>query len=275
MIFTHIFVVFVIVNDTAAPRVRIRLISPVVFVVNVVLVQKVAFGKASKRDYYFFEMNSGATAHVGVKMFPITAPPTTASTTSTNGGGMVVTTATTMTTPAPMTTSRMGGTVTPAPMTTSLMGGTLSSSSTASTASSLDLSPSTPMSVSGSSLAQQTSSMTATTASGSQMEPSTSTSTNATASVASPSDSVNNGALIGGIVGGIVALLLIGGLTAFLVMRSRRPKIDGSDEGNAMANRSAAPLSNYERIPTPTSNYNDRITASQGKDYDRLTSSEL
>lgn len=32
----------------------------------------------------------------------------------------------------------------------------------------------------------------------------------------------DNAALIGGIVGGVVALLLIGGLIAFLVVRSRR-----------------------------------------------------
>jgi hypothetical protein len=39
---------------------------------------------------------------------------------------------------------------------------------------------------------------------------------------AQPSDSANNAALIGGIVGGIFALLLVGGLIAFLVAHNRR-----------------------------------------------------
>lgn len=63
-------------------------------------------------------------------------------------------------------------------------------------------------------------------------------------------DTTNYGALIGGIVGGIVALLLIGGLIAFLVVRNRRNK-DHGEEGNAMAKTTAAslPPSNYDRIP--------------------------
>jgi predicted lipid-binding transport protein (Tim44 family) len=51
-------------------------------------------------------------------------------------------------------------------------------------------------------------------------------STNATAGVATPSSdtqpSNDNAALIGGIVGGIVALLLVGGLIAFLVARTEQ-----------------------------------------------------
>jgi hypothetical protein len=45
----------------------------------------------------------------------------------------------------------------------------------------------------------------------------------------------DNSALIGGIVGGVVGLLLIGGLIAFLVVRSRR-----TAAGNGEANNGAA-----------------------------------
>jgi hypothetical protein len=62
---------------------------------------------------------------------------------------------------------------------------------------------------------------------------------NATAVVAIPStgagDSLgDNAALIGGIVGGVVALLLIGGLIAFLVARSRRRAKDHPNNDAAL-----------------------------------------
>jgi hypothetical protein len=62
-------------------------------------------------------------------------------------------------------------------------------------------------------------------------------STNGAASVATPStDSIGDGdtPLIGGIVGGIVALLLIGGLIAFLVARSRRRAKDHPNNDAAL-----------------------------------------
>lgn len=49
----------------------------------------------------------------------------------------------------------------------------------------------------------------------------------------------NNAALIGGIVGGIVALILAGGLIAFVVTRSRRRK----------------QLKNSDQLPTKATNY--------------------
>jgi hypothetical protein len=102
---------------------------------------------------------------------------------------------------------------------------------------------------------------------------------NVTAIVAMPSTaalSPDNGALIGGIVGGIVALLLVGGLIAFLVARTRRrrgepqPSIDapltpqasvGESKSNTdVDDKTGAALhrSNYESLalsPPPESNY--------------------
>jgi hypothetical protein len=61
----------------------------------------------------------------------------------------------------------------------------------------------------------------------------------------SPED---NAALIGGIVGGAVALLLIGALIAFCVVRSRRNGKGQADvDPNAQALQSRSP-SNYGRI---------------------------
>jgi hypothetical protein len=87
----------------------------------------------------------------------------------------------------------------------------------------------------------------------------------------------DNAALIGGIVGGIVALILIGGLIAFLVVvRSRN--LNHDNNSNAMTSTTPTP-SNYNRIPTKNTNYNDRIgvavDASSGKHYDALASNEL
>jgi hypothetical protein len=70
---------------------------------------------------------------------------------------------------------------------------------------------------------------------------------------AQPSD--DNAALIGGIVGGVVALLLIGGLIAFIALRSRR-NVTQNDSHNAMTTTSATPtLSNV--VPTGAAIYDD------------------
>jgi hypothetical protein len=62
----------------------------------------------------------------------------------------------------------------------------------------------------------------------------------------------DNIALIGGIVGGFVALFLVGGLIAFFVVRSRR-----DDKSSAIAlPPSTTATSNYDRIPTKP-NYDD------------------
>jgi hypothetical protein len=67
------------------------------------------------------------------------------------------------------------------------------------------------------------------------------TSTNAVTLARQP-DGNGKGALIGGIIGGILALLVVGGLIAFIVMRSRR------GNGNNSDTRMRSPESNYGRI---------------------------
>lgn len=68
----------------------------------------------------------------------------------------------------------------------------------------------------------------------------------------SPEDTRNAAALIGGIVGGVVALLLIVGLILFIVARSRRSK-ETPHEGNSLQPATA----NYGRISAPLPAYND------------------
>jgi hypothetical protein len=103
-------------------------------------------------------------------------------------------------------------------------------------------------------------------------------STNATRGVATPQTSDDNTALIGGIVGGIAALLLVGGLIAFLVARNRR-NVNEQDNNKTMANTTAtstAVSSNYDRIPTTEYNYiRIGVEASSRNHYDALTPTEL
>jgi hypothetical protein len=94
-----------------------------------------------------------------------------------------------------------------------------------------------------------------------------------TSAITSTSEPDSNAALIGGIVGGIVALLLIGGLIAFLVARSRR---NLNHHDNAIQITSTTPTqNNYNRIGIPKNNYNDRIQASSRQNYDSLTPREI
>jgi predicted lipid-binding transport protein (Tim44 family) len=74
-----------------------------------------------------------------------------------------------------------------------------------------------------------------------------------------PSD--DNIALIGGVVGGVVALLIVVGVIAFIVSRNRRkvannqPRVQQNDVSMAPAQASA---SNYGRISTrPASSHYD------------------
>jgi hypothetical protein len=79
--------------------------------------------------------------------------------------------------------------------------------------------------------------------------------------------------VIGGIVGGVVALLLVGGLVAFFVARNLR----NVNQHNSMANTTAAAApSNYDRIPTKINNYSDRVgDASSRNHYEALAPNEL
>jgi hypothetical protein len=88
--------------------------------------------------------------------------------------------------------------------------------------------------------------------------------------VQSPQD---NSAVIGGVVGGAIALLLVGALVAFCVMRSRRNS-EGQPEAdrNTLAPRSVAvPPSNYARISNlsdrPPSDYNNTALTSEHDTY--------
>ena len=84
----------------------------------------------------------------------------------------------------------------------------------------------------------------------------TSTSKIGTADVVVPStDAESNDALIGGIVGGIVALLLVVGLIAFLVARSRR-NVNHQVKSGPIAN--TAPVATNSRVSIDN-NDNDRI----------------
>jgi hypothetical protein len=84
-------------------------------------------------------------------------------------------------------------------------------------------------------------------------------------------------ALIGGIVGGIVALLLVGGLIAFLVTRSR-PKVNHQDNNkNKAPTAGTSATAPYDRIPSKDQNYSGHVDTdtSTRNLYDTLTPSEL
>jgi len=81
----------------------------------------------------------------------------------------------------------------------------------------------------------------------------------------------DNSALIGGIVGGALALLLIGTLIAFCAVRSRQQPKDS----NASA---LPPESNYGRVPPAQSNYSEvavQPVGAVGSHYDVLNANEL
>lgn len=64
-------------------------------------------------------------------------------------------------------------------------------------------------------------------------------------------------ALVGGLVGGITVIVVILVFVAYIVLRKRQTKGNGSD-GHAMENRSADSQSHAPRAPLSNSNY-DRI----------------
>lgn len=81
-----------------------------------------------------------------------------------------------------------------------------------------------------------------------------------------PADSAESAALIGGIFGGLFALLLVGGLVAFALTRSRRRGIDEPNNSALwsvhMSNQGvhgagvASNRSDYDSLPPPPQNYN-------------------
>jgi hypothetical protein len=86
--------------------------------------------------------------------------------------------------------------------------------------------------------------------------------------------SEDNAALIGGIIGGIVALLLIVGAIAFILMRSNR-KVKAHDLGQPVAR----PINgNYDQIDFPSSSHysnSANVQSSMPNHYDSLTPNEV
>jgi predicted lipid-binding transport protein (Tim44 family) len=87
----------------------------------------------------------------------------------------------------------------------------------------------------------------------------------------------DNIALIGGIVGGVVALILIGGLVAFLVKRSRQRRANGEPNNDAVLQSvrvdagAASHRSNYQSFSpqpknAPPQNY-DAWSTNDGNNY--------
>lgn len=93
----------------------------------------------------------------------------------------------------------------------------------------------------------------------------------------------NTPALIGGIVGGIVALLLIAGVIAFIVMRNRKAKANqqSTNDGhslNPIAVLAQPSNSNYDRIDIPSpSHYSEtaNVQSPSQNHYDSLKVSEI
>jgi hypothetical protein len=96
-----------------------------------------------------------------------------------------------------------------------------------------------------------------------------------------PSD--DNTALIGGIVGGVVALLIVVGVIAFIVMRNRKAKANqqSTNDGHSLSPPAvlAQPSnSNYDRIDSPSpSHYSERanVQSPTQNHYDSLKAGEI
>jgi hypothetical protein len=94
----------------------------------------------------------------------------------------------------------------------------------------------------------------------------------------SPDASNNNSALIAGIVGGIVALLLLLGLIVFLVARSRRAKDSDGHSLQTVAQPASvaaatAAHGNYDRININIPSYDDvhEVRSPYESVHDKLT----
>jgi hypothetical protein len=92
----------------------------------------------------------------------------------------------------------------------------------------------------------------------------------------------DNSALIGGIVGGVVALLIVVGVIAFIAMRNRKAKANqqSTNDGHSLNPPAvlAQPSSNYDRIDIPSpSHYSERanVQSPTQNHYDSLKASEI
>lgn len=90
----------------------------------------------------------------------------------------------------------------------------------------------------------------------------------------SPED---DAALIGGIIGGAITLVLIGALIAFCVARSRRKQPKDNNASVLYSATTAPPESNYGRIAPTQSNYTETVSIAQSGNshYDSLNANEL
>jgi predicted lipid-binding transport protein (Tim44 family) len=94
-------------------------------------------------------------------------------------------------------------------------------------------------------------------------------------STAAQSDNPNNtSVLIGGIVGGIIALILIIALIAFIVMRNRRAKADNKDRHSLQSSVPAQNNSTYGPINIPSSSSASPNAATQSH-YGALSAAEI
>jgi hypothetical protein len=71
-----------------------------------------------------------------------------------------------------------------------------------------------------------------------------------------PSD--DNSALIGGIVGGVIALMIVVGVIAFIVMRNRKAKVtqQSTNDGHSLSSQNTN-NSNYDRVRVSPPNSNE------------------
>jgi hypothetical protein len=94
-------------------------------------------------------------------------------------------------------------------------------------------------------------------------------------------DTDDNSALIGGVVGGVVALLIVVGVIAFIVMRNRKAKDNqqSTNDGHSLSPPVViAQPSNYDRNDIPsTSHYSDiaNVQSPTQNHYDSLNANEI
>jgi hypothetical protein len=212
---------------------------------------QVTFGKLSKHEYSFLEIDTGSSLRIFVSMVAGPTVLTAASTTISNTEPTRAASPQTSSLPPPTLQSPTRSTITPFAMTT---GFTIVSFTTDAVSSTT------------------TSGVTLATSAG--IVP-----TGASASNVSPatSQSEMDGALIGGTVGGAVALLLVGGLIALYVARRRRAKENKG--GDPAEHASGVPLqNNYGRIDIPPISHYSGVIVHQPANhnhYDVLSPSEV
>jgi hypothetical protein len=106
------------------------------------------------------------------------------------------------------------------------------------------------------------------------------TTTPVSAVPATQQPSPDNTALIGGVVGGVVALLIVVGVIAFIVMRNRKATANqqSTNDGHSLSPPAQPSKSNYDRIDIPSpSHYSERanVQSPAQNHYDSLNAGEI